>query len=208
MLDKSGTVFRIAAVHGSRPGRGRLVDLPNSDEFPLSDAVRTQQPVIVYGPEELIRRYPKLEGTGRSAVLVCLPMGDFGGIALGYDREMEFGDAELEFMTAVVRQCSEAIRRTAFDAERGREPSGSRCWPRPAPRSPGRSTTAPLWGRSRTWPCPPWRTAASSTCSSPRACISSRRCTSSRARSPGRRSRDQLPGRSGRAAQRGRRCAS
>jgi serine phosphatase RsbU (regulator of sigma subunit) len=121
MLDESGTLFRIVAVSGYPDQvEADWSMFPNSDEFPLSDAVRTQQPVVVYGPEELIRRYPKLEGTGRSAALVCLPMGDFGGIALGYDREMAFGDAELEFMTAVVRQCSEAIRRTSFDAERGR----------------------------------------------------------------------------------------
>jgi len=121
MLDESGTMFRIVAVSGYPDQvEADWSIFPNSDEFPLSAAVRQRQPVIVDGPEELIRRYPKLQGTGRSAALVCLPMGDFGGIALGYDREKTFGDAELEFMTAVVRQCSEAIRRTAFDAERGR----------------------------------------------------------------------------------------
>ncbi len=121
VLDGSGSRFRIAAMRGY-PGRVGTAwsSFPNSDEYPLSEAVRRQEPIIVYGPEELVRRYPKLGGYARSSALVCLPMGEFGGIALGYDREIVFGDAEVEFMTAVARQCAEAIRRTELDAERRR----------------------------------------------------------------------------------------
>jgi GAF domain-containing protein len=120
-LDDSGSRFRIAAVRGY-PGRVEAdwSTFPNSDEYPLSEAVRRREPIIVYGPDELIRRYPKLGGYARSSVLVCLPMGEFGGIALGYERAITFGEAEVEFMTAVARQCAEAIRRTELDAERRR----------------------------------------------------------------------------------------
>jgi GAF domain-containing protein len=120
-LDETGSGFRIAAIRGY-PGQvaREWSSFPNTDDYPLSEAVRQQQPIIVYGPEELAQRYPKLVGTSRSAALVCLPMGDFGGIALGYDREITLTEAELDYMSAVARQCGEAIRRTVLDAERRR----------------------------------------------------------------------------------------
>ena len=120
-LDERAGVFRIVAALGypSRIENDWAV-FPNTDGYPLSEAVRRQEPVIVHGPDELVRRYPKLAGTARSAALVCLPMGEVGGIALGYDQEVDLSTSEVEFMTAVARQCAEAMRRTALDAERGR----------------------------------------------------------------------------------------
>jgi GAF domain-containing protein len=120
-LDETGSGFRIAAIRGY-PGQveNEWSTFPNTDDYPLSEAVRQQQPIIVHGPDELTRRYPKLLGTARSAALVCLPMGDFGGIALGYDREMTLTEAEVDYMSAVARQCGEAIRRTVLDAEQRR----------------------------------------------------------------------------------------
>ncbi len=120
-LDDATGRFRIAAMRGY-PGEvgSRWATFPDSDDYPLAQAVRQQDAIIVHGPDELIRRYPKLAGTERSAVLVCLPMGDFGGISLGYDRDVSLDQAEIEFMTAVARQCGEAIRRTALDGERRR----------------------------------------------------------------------------------------
>ena len=41
-------------------------------------------------------------------------------MALGYEAERDFSEAGIEFMTAVARQCSEAIRRAQLDAERSR----------------------------------------------------------------------------------------
>lgn len=120
-LDERADVFRIVATLGYPTNiQNDWSVFPNSDDYPLSEAVRRQEPVIVYGPGELLRRYPKLAGTERSAALVCLPMGGVGGIALGFDREVTFSLSEIEFMTAVARQCADAIRRTALDAERGR----------------------------------------------------------------------------------------
>jgi serine phosphatase RsbU (regulator of sigma subunit) len=120
-LDDAGREFRIVGMRGYSGQVGSdWSTFPNSDEYPLSEATRRGEPVIVAGPDELIRRYPKLAGTERSDLLVCLPMGDVGGIALGYEREVELVPEELEFMTAVARQCSEAIRRTTLDAERRR----------------------------------------------------------------------------------------
>jgi serine phosphatase RsbU (regulator of sigma subunit) len=120
-LDGAGREFRIVGMRGY-PGavESDWATFPNSDDYPLSEAIRRGEPVVVAGPDELIRRYPKLAGTEHSAVLVCLPMGEFGGIALGYDQEVGLVPEELEFMAAVARQCSEAIRRTILDAERSR----------------------------------------------------------------------------------------
>ena len=120
-LDDAGREFRIAGMRGySGQVHSDWATFPNSDDYPLSEATRRGEPVVVAGPDELIRRYPRLAGTERSEVLVCLPMGEFGGIALGYDREVALPPEELEFMAAVARQCSEAIRRTTLDAERRR----------------------------------------------------------------------------------------
>ena len=48
MLDESGTVFRIAAVRGYPDQvEADWAMFPNTDEYPLSAAVRTRQPVIV-----------------------------------------------------------------------------------------------------------------------------------------------------------------
>jgi len=120
-LDERADAFRIVAALGY-PERieNEWAVFPNTDGYPLSEAVRRQEPVIIHGPDELVRRYPKLAGTARSAVLVCLPLGEIGGIALGYDQDVTFSPSEVEFMTAVARQCAEAVRRTALDAERGR----------------------------------------------------------------------------------------
>lgn len=120
-LDDAAREFRIAGMRGySGDVQSNWATFPNSDDYPLSEAIRRGEPVVVAGPDELVRRYPKLAGTERSAVLVCLPMGEFGGIALGYDHDVAVVPEELEFMAAVARQCSEAIRRTILDGERRR----------------------------------------------------------------------------------------
>ncbi|HEY0389595.1 MAG TPA: SpoIIE family protein phosphatase [Gaiellales bacterium] len=118
-LDDAGGAFRVRALRGYS-GIERWGSFPNSDEFPLSEAVRHQRAVITHGAAELIERYPKLGGTARSATLVCLPLGEAAGVALGYDVERHFSNAELDFMTAVGQQCGEAIRRAQLDAERRR----------------------------------------------------------------------------------------
>ncbi len=120
-LDDADSCFHIRAVSGyGAPVRDEWGIFPNSDDYPLSESVRHQLPVVVHGAEELGRRYPKLAQTARSAALVCLPLGEFAGVALGYDREPDLSDAELEFRTSVARQCGEAIRRAQLDAERRR----------------------------------------------------------------------------------------
>jgi GAF domain-containing protein len=120
-LDDADSCFHIRAVSGyDAPVREQWAVFPDSDDYPLPEAVRQQRPVIVHGAEELGRRYPKLARSASSAALVCLPMGQFAGVALGYDREPNLGEAEVEFMTAVAQQCGEAIRRAQLDAERSR----------------------------------------------------------------------------------------
>ena len=121
ILDDGGTAFHVRALRGypdqTRENWGKF---PNNDDFPLSEAVRHQRPVITQGEDDLITRYPKLGGTARSATLVCLPLGETAGVALGSDAERHFSDAELEFMMAVAQQCGEAILRAQLDEERRR----------------------------------------------------------------------------------------
>jgi len=121
ILDGGGAAFQVRALRGypdqTRQSWGKF---PNTDDFPLSEAVRSQRPVITQGEADLVARYPKLGGTARSATLVCLPLGETAGVALGYDTERHFSDAELEFMVAVAQQCGEAILRAQLDDERRR----------------------------------------------------------------------------------------
>src|SRR4051812_46097387 len=81
ILDDDGIAFRVRALRGY-PERTRASwgKFPNSDDFPLSEAVRHQRPVITQGEDDLIARYPKLGGTARSATLVCLPLGESAGV--------------------------------------------------------------------------------------------------------------------------------
>ena len=121
VLDDTGRRFRIAATRGY-PGsvESDWSSFPNSEDFPIAQAVTRQEAIVVLGPEELVRRYPKLAGTERSSTLICLPMGAHGGIALGYEDPFEPSSQDIEFMAALARQCGEAIRRAQLDAERGR----------------------------------------------------------------------------------------
>jgi GAF domain-containing protein len=120
-LDEGSAAFAIRLTRGySQRIETEWATFPNSDEYPLSQSVRLQQPVIVHGEADLTSRYPKLAGTASSGTLVCLPLGEAAGVALGYEAERGFSEAELEFMTAVARQCGEAIRRSQLDAERRR----------------------------------------------------------------------------------------
>ncbi|MFL6041641.1 MAG: GAF domain-containing protein, partial [Gaiellales bacterium] len=115
LLDKAADEFETVALRGYPKDLARTWGrFPNSDRFPLPEAVQLGRPVVVGGPKQLVERYPDLAGTERSATLVCLPMGKIGGFALGYDRKIDLDDEELEFMTAVARQCAEAVRRAAL----------------------------------------------------------------------------------------------
>ena len=123
-LDATGSRFAIVASLGYDGVLETWATFPNTNDYPLPEAVDQGRPVVVHGPEELARRYPAMASAGRSATLVCLPMGDFGGIALGYAEEQTLEPGDLEFMQAVARQCADAIRRTALEAERRRRTEG------------------------------------------------------------------------------------
>jgi serine phosphatase RsbU (regulator of sigma subunit) len=117
LLDREAREYQIIAARGYGANLEREWGrFPDSDRFPLPEAVRRGEPIVVDGPQDLIERYPDLAGTERSATLVCLPLGAIGGFALGYARRVTFDEEELEFMTAVARQCAEAVRRAEAEA--------------------------------------------------------------------------------------------
>ena len=65
-LDEGRAAFAIRLTRGySQRIEADWANFPNSDEYPLSQSVRLQQPVIVHGEAELTRRYPKLAGTAQ-----------------------------------------------------------------------------------------------------------------------------------------------
>jgi PAS domain S-box-containing protein len=115
LFDPAADNFEVVALRGySDDVLRNWSRFPNSDRYPLPQAVELGRPVVVEGPAQLEERYPDLAGTATSATLVCLPMGAIGGFALGYDRQVVLDEEELEFMTAVARQCAEAVQRAAL----------------------------------------------------------------------------------------------
>ena len=115
LLDEDGARLQMVAARGYP--RQVVDDWPSfaaDGPYPLSEAVGQQRAVVVRGPADLRRRYPELAGTERSATLVCLPMGEVGGIGLGYREPVTFSAEDVEFMLAVARQCGEAVRRAVL----------------------------------------------------------------------------------------------
>ena len=104
---------------------------PLSHPIPLTDAVRTGQPVWIESLEEYRAAYPQMmEGepskTGTQSA-ACLPLvvGNraVGAIGIGFTRTRSFSAADRAFMTAIAQQSAQALERARlYEAElRARE---------------------------------------------------------------------------------------
>src|SRR5436190_11405863 len=102
--------------------------LPLSADLPLSDVVRTGEPLWLGSLEDLYERYPTLVDTRpRYAALALIPLSvggrTSGGVVMSFNGPREFPATERAFILAAVQQAAHALDRAKlYEAERrGRE---------------------------------------------------------------------------------------
>jgi signal transduction histidine kinase len=123
LLSEDGTQLVVAAARGFREG---LMDewerFPLAASLPLSDAVRTGEPVLLGSSAERLRRYPKLEaGPEPTFALACLPLvveGEtIGGLVFSFGADQVFDDERRATKVALARQAAQALSRARmYDA--------------------------------------------------------------------------------------------
>ncbi len=92
---------------------------------PMTEALRTGQPVLLGSAIEAARRYPTTGGQGRPAgeALACTPLvvegRAVGVLALGFAERRSFSGEDVELLLALSRQGAQAMERARlFEAER------------------------------------------------------------------------------------------
>jgi PAS domain S-box-containing protein len=97
---------------------------------PMSEAVRTGQPLFISSTADRDRRYPALQGSNPdSHSMVALPLvgssGPFGGIALGFPVDRSFTVEEREHLETLARLCAQALERARLYEEREQRATAS-----------------------------------------------------------------------------------
>jgi PAS domain S-box-containing protein len=126
LLDGAGSSLEIVRWVGYRPSTMQEWErFPLEGQFPLSEAVRTGEPVLLETVAERVRRYPALKTAPDTAdhALACIPLlldgRALGGMVLTFDAPRRFSEANRAFLLALGRQCAQALERARlFDAER------------------------------------------------------------------------------------------
>jgi PAS domain S-box-containing protein len=85
-------------------------------DFPLSEAVRTGEPVFLHTESERDTRYPELAGRSQPGHgLVCLPLtverGTIGGLVFAFASDQEFPPERRALKLALARQAAVALER-------------------------------------------------------------------------------------------------
>jgi signal transduction histidine kinase/HAMP domain-containing protein len=89
-------------------------EIPVSGNYPLTEAVRTRQLTIVESPEDALAKYGGFRDGGPQSFIAIPLLVDgrvLGVVGLGYPTPKKFDKAELDFMVAIFRQCSQALHR-------------------------------------------------------------------------------------------------
>lgn len=125
LLDRDRTTLSIVASLGyDREGWGRFERFPVDGPYPVSEAVRLRDVVIVESQQELQARYPDLgaaiqEGGTAVAVPLLDTAGAVGGIYYRYDEVHRFEPEDREYFLALGRLCAAALERARLrDLER------------------------------------------------------------------------------------------
>lgn len=119
-------VLRLVALDGFDASTlDKWGTIPTSMSTPLTDVLRTGEPMYFGSRDELLTQYPALapdvERTDRqrwAAVPLVSPTGPSGVIGLGWSNHETFTEAEQLYLLALGRLGGEAIRRSARDIER------------------------------------------------------------------------------------------
>ena len=96
---------------------------PVDGPFPLSEAVRTREPVFLVSRAEVVARYPELREANTRAIAnswIALPLTSgsvaHGGLAFGFALERSFTVEERAFATTLAQQCALALERARLIA--------------------------------------------------------------------------------------------
>ena len=117
LVSADGRVLELAGSAGySEEGLRGWERFPVEADLPLSEAVRTREPVWTTTAEELARRYPALAGADvQFASLASVPLmaegRAMGGIALSFSRERSFTPEDRSFIVSVAQQTAGALER-------------------------------------------------------------------------------------------------
>ena len=122
VLDEEGETIELLAQHGYSPEvmagwASFSLDAP----LPMSDVVRSGEPLFITSLAERNRLYPALASQGRDGhALVVLPLaveGEvFGGLSLSFDRDIDFEPERRELKIAFARQAAQALARSRLYA--------------------------------------------------------------------------------------------
>jgi len=99
---------------------------PLTASLPITDAVRTQQPILIESREIWAERYPHLAteyASSNTNAWVAMPLivegRSVGGLGLSFVQPQTFSEEDCAFMLALAQQCAQAIERArAYAAER------------------------------------------------------------------------------------------
>jgi len=99
---------------------------PLTASLPITDAVRTQQPILIESREIWAERYPHLAteyASSNTNAWVAMPLivegHSVGGLGLSFVQPQTFSEEDCAFMLALAQQCAQAIERArAYAAER------------------------------------------------------------------------------------------
>lgn len=127
LIDEAKTELSVLHFGGYSPKQaatwGRR--FPMSIPVPLTDTVRSGQPIFVESPAELEARYPALarHRVSNYQAFVALPLSIedniIGGIGLSFVEPRSFSLEEQVFMLTLARQCAQALERARlYEAER------------------------------------------------------------------------------------------
>lgn len=119
---------RLSLVAGGEVSR-RYPEIPLDDRFPARENLESGEPLFVESREEILKRWPALEGapTAAFAALPLLAEGRrLGLLAIGHTEDHRFSPAERDYLRAVAEQTAVAIeraelRQARLESQRRRE---------------------------------------------------------------------------------------
>ena len=123
VLSEDGERIEMLAQIGYRPEVMKdwlefRLDAPT----PMSDVIRTGQPLFISSVQERNRLYPSLADVGQEEghALVVVPLAVegrvFGGMSLSFDHDIEFEPERREMKVALARQAAQALARSRLFA--------------------------------------------------------------------------------------------
>ena len=122
VLSADGETIELLAQRGYDPDvMSSWGTFPVDAQLPMSEVVRTGEPLFISTLAERNRLYPSLSHLGQEGnALVVLPLAVqgtvFGGLSLSFDRDIEFEQERRELKMAFARQAAQALARSRLYA--------------------------------------------------------------------------------------------